>query len=275
LERDLAAWRAAGLISADTEAAIRAEVAARRRGLGLSGVLGLLGAVLIGFAAMSFVAANWQDMSKLSRIALLLGGLWAAYGAAGVLFRRNLPGFAHAAVLLGVALFGASIMLVAQMYHIDGHPPDAVLTWAAGALLAGVAVASNPTLGLAMLLVALWSGWETVLTGVVHWPFLLAWAAVAIAIAWRRWEGGLYSPPSCSQGGSSRSATFSTKVTRIRSWSHWVPRLPPPVSSPNGCRGCATTRLRSSATAARLPSPACSPCSSSSRPTWACRSFSG
>jgi uncharacterized membrane protein len=192
LDRDLARWRAAGLISPEAEAAIRADLATRARGPGLSAALGLLGAVLLGFGAMSFVAANWQEMSKLARIGLLLGTLWTSYGAAGVLFRRNLPGFANAAVLLGVALFGASIMLIAQMYHIDGNPPDAVLTWAAGALLAGVALGSNPALGLAMLLVALWSGWQTVLLDGVHWAFLLGWAAVAAAIAWRRWGAGLH-----------------------------------------------------------------------------------
>ncbi len=192
LERDLSRWRDAGLISPEAETAIRADVAASARGPGLSGVLGLLGAVLLGFAAMSFVAANWQEMPRLARIGLLLGGLWASYGAAGVLFRRNQPGFAHAAVLLGVAVFGASIMLIAQMYHIDGNPPDAVLTWAAGALLAGVALGSTPALGLAMLLVALWSGWQTALIDGVHWPFLLGWAAVTGAIVWERWPAGLH-----------------------------------------------------------------------------------
>ncbi len=34
------------------------------------------------------------------------------------------------AVLAGIALYGASIMLIAQMYHMDGNPPDAVLLWA-------------------------------------------------------------------------------------------------------------------------------------------------
>jgi uncharacterized membrane protein len=192
LQRDLVRWRDAGLITAASEAAIRADIAARSHGPGLSGVLGLLGAVLLGFAAMSFVAANWQEMSRLARVGLLLAGLWASYGAAGVLVQRNLPGFANAAVLLGTALFGASIMLIAQMYHIDGNPPDAVLTWGAGALLAGVALRSNPALGLAMLLVALWSGWQTTLLDGVHWAFLLGWAAVAAAIAWRRWSGGLH-----------------------------------------------------------------------------------
>jgi uncharacterized membrane protein len=141
---------------------------------------------------MSFVAANWQDMPRIFRLGLLLAGLWGCYGLAGVLFTRGFDGFGHAAVLAGVGMFGASIMLIAQMYHIDGNPPDEVLTWAIGALLAGVLLQSNPSLALAMILVGLWGGWETLLRDAVYWPFLLGWGAVSAAFLWRRWWPGLH-----------------------------------------------------------------------------------
>jgi uncharacterized membrane protein len=192
LERDLSRWRQEGWVSEAGAEAIRRDVAASGRGVALSTALAVLGAVLIGFAAMSFVAANWQDMSRLARLVLLLAGLWSCYGIAGALLVRGLGGFAEAAVLAGVGLFGASIMLIAQMYHIDGNPPDAVLTWAGGALLAGVVLRSNPALAAAMLLIVLWSGWQTVLIERVHWPFLLGWAAVSGALMWRRWVPGLH-----------------------------------------------------------------------------------
>lgn len=192
LERDLARWREQGWISDTGVEEIRRDLAATGRGIGLSTTLAVLGAVLIGFAAMSFVAANWQEMPRIGRFGLLLAGLWGCYGLAGSLFMRGLDGFAHAAILAGVGLFGASIMLIAQMYHIDGNPPDAVLTWAAGALLAGVLLRSNPALALTMLLIGLWSGWETGLREAVHWPFLIGWGAVAAAFIWRRWRPGLH-----------------------------------------------------------------------------------
>jgi uncharacterized membrane protein len=192
LDRDLPRWREAGWLSADGEAAIRADVAAQARTVELAPVLGILGAVLIGFGAMSFVAAHWSDMARLFRLALIFGALFGAYGLAGFLFERRHPAFAHAAILVGVALFGAGIMLVAQMYHIEGHPPGAVLVWALGALLAGVVLKSDPALALAMLLMGLWSGWEMSDSGSVHWAFLAGWGAVAAAIAWRRWVPGLH-----------------------------------------------------------------------------------
>lgn len=191
LSRDLSRWRAAGWVTDVGEERIRAEMGALRSGFGLSGVLAVLGAVLLGFAAMSFVAANWQDMSKLARLLVLGTGLVAAYGGAGVLFDRKLDGFAHAALLLGVAMFGASIMLIAQMYHMEGNPPDAVLTWAAGALGTGALVGSNPALAAAVLLTGLWSGWETSITGGVHWWFVPAIGLIMAAMAWRDWHAGL------------------------------------------------------------------------------------
>jgi len=193
LDRDLTRWRDAGWVTADGETAIRRELTAEQGGkLDLATALAILGAVLIGFGAMSFVAAHWSDMPRLFRLALIFGALLASYAIAGVLFERKHPTFAHAAVLAGVSIFGAGIMLIAQMFHIEGHPPDAVLTWALGALAAGVLLRSNPALAIAMLLVCLWSGWETGETSHVHWSFLWAWTAVAAAMAWQRWQGGLH-----------------------------------------------------------------------------------
>jgi len=193
LDRDLVRWREAGWISTDGETAIRRDVASAEGGkLDLATALGVLGAVLIGFGAMSFVAAHWSEMPRLFRLALIFGGLFASYGFAGALFERNHPTFAHAAILVGVSIFGAGIMLIAQMFHIEGHPPDAVLTWALGALGAGAILRSNPALAVAMLLMCLWGGWETSDDGSTFWPFLLGWSAVTAAIAWRRWEAGLH-----------------------------------------------------------------------------------
>jgi len=192
LDRDLARWREAGWLTAEGEASIRSDVASQGRKVELAPVLGILGAVLIGFGAMSFVAAHWDEMARLFRLALIFGALFGAYGLAGFLFEREHPAFAHAAILAGVALFGAGIMLIAQMYHIEGDPPEAVLTWALGALLAGVVLKSNPALAAAMLLMGLWSGWEMSESGTVHWAFLLGWGAVTAAFLWRAWGPGLH-----------------------------------------------------------------------------------
>jgi len=188
VERDLARWQTAGWVSEAGASAIRAELATRRSALGVAPIFAMLGAVLFGCAVMSFIAAHWTAMSKLARLALLLAGLWGCYGGAFSLFRRQLSAFAQAAVLGGIALYGASIMLIAQMYHMQGNPPDAVLMWALGALLAAVLVPSRPALAASFVLGVAWAVWERALAGVSHWEFLALWAAAAIAAAWLGWR---------------------------------------------------------------------------------------
>lgn len=192
VERDLDRWREAGWVSPDGAAAIRADLAGRRFGIGLAPSLAILGAVLIGFAVMSFVGANWQEMPRVVRLGLLTASLWASYVLAGVLFARGMDAFAHAAALLGASVFGASIMLISQMYHIDGHPPDAVLVWAIGTLLAGVLLNSNPALAFAAVLFGVWGWMESADTSEVFWPYLLGWAATAAAFFWQAWKPGLH-----------------------------------------------------------------------------------
>jgi uncharacterized membrane protein len=192
LDRDLARWRESGWLTSDNEANIRRDVDSRSSKVELPYVLGILGAVLISFGVMSFVAAHWAEMPRLVRLGMIFGGLCASYGIAGILFERDHPRFAHAAVLVGVAIFGAGIMLIAQMFHIEGNPPDGVLTWALGALLAGIVLQSNPALALAMLLMGLWTQWTVSDTGSVHWGFLLGWGAVTAAMLWRGWVPGLH-----------------------------------------------------------------------------------
>ncbi|MEQ1577253.1 MAG: DUF2157 domain-containing protein [Hyphomicrobium sp.] len=191
VERDLSRWREAGWVTVDGETAIRADLA-RTRGFNLATVLSMLAAVLLAFAVMSFVGANWQDMSKLLRIALLFTLLVGSTIAAGVFFERGLDGFGHACAMLGSAIFGANIMLISQMYHMDGNAPDAVLLWAGGALLSGLLLRSGPTLALAMVLVCFWAGWETNQRDEVFWPFLAAWAVVSAGFYWLKWRPGLH-----------------------------------------------------------------------------------
>lgn len=192
LKKDLERWRAADFIDDAAVRAIRADLASRGSGIGLPGVLAVLAAVLIGFAVMSFVAANWQDMSRVFRLGLLTALLWSMYALAGALFRRGLDAFGHAAVLAGCAIFGADLMLVSQMYHMDGNAPDVVLVWAAGTLLAGVLVRSNPAIVFALILFSIWGIWETGQREALHWPYLIPWALVSAAFYWQRFEPGVH-----------------------------------------------------------------------------------
>lgn len=193
LAADLPRWREAGWVTTHGEAAILKDAAAHSGGgIGLAQVLATLAAVLLGFAIMSFVASNWDEMSNALRIAVLFSAVALSYGAAAGLFAKGYDAFGHAAVLAGVSAFGASIMLIGQMYHLGGYPPHAVAMWAAGALLAGALARSNAALALAMILVVLWGGWEFALSNRIYWEALIGWAAVTAAFYAQRWWPGVH-----------------------------------------------------------------------------------
>ena len=151
-------------------------------------ILAILGAVLIGFAAMSFVAANWNEISKLAKLAMIFGAMWAAWIAAIMLEKRNHPAYAQAAVLAGLALFGAGIMLIAQIYHIVTDDPAGVLAWAIASLAAALLLPSRPALALGILLTVIWSVFAWQLDdSAPHWPFWILWAVsafIALRLAW-------------------------------------------------------------------------------------------
>jgi uncharacterized membrane protein len=192
LERDLERWQAAGWLTPSAAGAIRNDLDQKRRAFTAAPVLAILGAILFGFAAMSFVAAHWTGMSKLARLALLLATLWVCYGGAALLFQRRLQAFAHAALLGGIGVYGASIMLIAQMYHMEGNPADAILLWALGAWLAAVLARSAAALAATFALLAAWCLTERLENETALFSFLLAWSGAALTAAWLAWRPGLH-----------------------------------------------------------------------------------
>lgn len=188
LANDLERWAEQGLIAAPARDAMLEEYDSRTSTYSFSSVVALLGIICLCFAAMTFVAANWQEMPRMLRVALLLAAMWLSYGLACVARARQQDWLAQGAVLLGCGIFGASIMLVAQMYHMQGQASGAVLLWASGTIIAALALRATPALVLAILLFALWH-WQVVTLDarsfgkIVNYPFVLAWG-ISAAGAW-------------------------------------------------------------------------------------------
>ncbi|KNG94348.1 DUF2157 domain-containing protein [Pseudaestuariivita atlantica] len=180
-------WQARGVLPADQADALRADIGPEAAGRGFMGFVVIAGVVSLMFGAMTFVAANWEEMSRLARVLLIFAALWASWG--GVLYARMTGRTWLSAVLtlLACGLFGAGIMLISQMYHIQGNPRDAVWLWMLGTLAAAALAWSPMALALAFGLMALWH-----LLGVfddlapVNWLFLVPWlAGAALCLAMR------------------------------------------------------------------------------------------
>ena len=130
-ERKLKAWQDAGLIDAATVARIRAWEAEHSRPLALWAVIGI-GALAIGLGIVSVVAANWDEIPGLVRLAVhfavmagLAGWLWWREPA----LSANHPG-AHEAAVFVLGALGLGFMgHLGQVYQTSSPLWQPVGLW--------------------------------------------------------------------------------------------------------------------------------------------------
>ncbi|HKI61670.1 MAG TPA: DUF2157 domain-containing protein [Mariprofundaceae bacterium] len=188
LRRELPRWVEAGLVAPEKAPGILAHVAAESQRHSLASMFAVLGAVLLGVGVITFFAANWQEMPKIVKLLLLFGGMWAAFAtAAWSLGRASRGWLSESMLLLGVLMFGANIMLIAQIYHIEAHYPDGVLVWSLGALLVSWLLASPAAFVAGLMLAMLWSGMEAIDFSRLHWPFLIVLAGFSVLAVRQNW----------------------------------------------------------------------------------------
>jgi uncharacterized membrane protein len=133
IDRKLAAWQEAGLIDAQTAAAISAHEARHARPIALWAVIGI-GALAIGLGIISVVAANWEDVPGMVRLSihlalmLALGG-WLAWR--GETLERAQPWGLEAGLFvlgaLGLAFFGH----IGQVYQTSSPLWQPLAVWLA------------------------------------------------------------------------------------------------------------------------------------------------
>lgn len=153
-------WQRRGLVSAELGATLRDDIDASRTTRSFNAIAVVLGVVCLAFGAVTFVAANWDEMSRLARVILLFASLWASWGMAIFFQQRQQGWLAQCFVLLACALFGATIMLLGQIYHLQGDARDAVWLWAVGAFVGALLTRSIPALCLTIALFSLWGIWD-------------------------------------------------------------------------------------------------------------------
>jgi uncharacterized membrane protein len=136
LERDLTLWTGQGLIDAATAGRLLKEYDSRASSFSVGRVLMMIAALLFAAALLLLVAANWEAIPRLVRLIGIVGLIWGAYLAGGVLIMRGAERLAAAFLVVGTLAFGGAIALVGQMYHLSGDTFQAMLVWFAGAVVA-------------------------------------------------------------------------------------------------------------------------------------------
>lgn len=125
-ERKLVQWRNEGLIDQSTIERIlsfeKGQPSKRKIPLLL-----LIGLIFFALAVFSFIAANWQAIPDLLKVAVFVLLMWLFYIAAFYSEKKN---FSKPIIfrMLGLAMFGATILVTAQTFHFNIS--NSVLPWA-------------------------------------------------------------------------------------------------------------------------------------------------
>ncbi len=180
LRQEADRWRAEGWIDSD----LYDRLADRYRFEGLESeasgtfitILIGLGSVLVGLGILSFIAANWQSMSKLVRIAVVLGGLVAVNTSGFYLWQRSSSRrIGQGLLLLGGILLGANLALLAQLFQISADTFILFMGWSIGVILMAYALGLT-SLGVMAIALMGCGYWGAVMAGIDGRSIAPIWA---------------------------------------------------------------------------------------------------
>ncbi|HBC88887.1 MAG TPA: hypothetical protein DCZ94_18240 [Lentisphaeria bacterium] len=163
LLQEIETWISAGIIDraqADRISAIYPETKPSRNWGAL--IFSVIGAIIFGLGIILLFAYNWDAIPKFAKLAIIFSALAGAHGA-GFYFRtrgEKFSALSEAMFALGTMLFGSGIWLIAQIYNIDEHYPNAFIVWGAGALLLAWSLPSVVQGTMASILFVLWNSFE-------------------------------------------------------------------------------------------------------------------
>ena len=143
-------------------------------------VLIALGYLFIGLAVIVLIGENWENIPRAVRMGGLITLTLACNGIGLFAWQRNRPSLSVLWFFLGGLMYGASIMLIAQIYHIGEHFPDGILWWALGVLPIALLLRSNLIMALVSALAFLWFFVES---GMGYYPLLFP--LFLLALAWQ------------------------------------------------------------------------------------------
>lgn len=182
LQRDLDAWIEGGLVPADNRAAILDSVADGRR-VDASVALGVVGALLLGIAAIAFVAANWGEIPRLARFVLILAVFLGVTGAAAWTARGDArPILTNTLLMVAALVYAAAIGLTGQIFDIAGDPQRALRSAGLAAGLLAVAGRSSGAAIAALVLIGIGEFAGRFDGGNTRW--LVFAAPVGLGLAW-------------------------------------------------------------------------------------------
>lgn len=129
LKNDLDDWTKRGLLDASTAKRLLEDVDSRGNRFSIGTVLSMFAALLIAASILMLVAANWDAIPRVIKVAGIVGLIWVFHAAALVARARGADRIAAASLVLGAAAFGGAIALIGQLYHLSGDTFSAMFLW--------------------------------------------------------------------------------------------------------------------------------------------------
>lgn len=126
-----------------------------RKGFGYY-VLLALAALSCGKAVLLLVSHNWADLPRTARILALIIATLGLNGGGFVAWSRGREHLARVLFIVGSMMYGATIFLIAQIYHLQLDFPPGVLWWAIGIIPLAIASRSITVSLIATVLSTLW-----------------------------------------------------------------------------------------------------------------------
>jgi uncharacterized membrane protein len=120
-----------------------------------------LGGILLGLGVITFVAANWQAMSREWRAGLLFVALIGSnlLGFCLWQYTQRWQRLGQAMLLLGAFIMGANIALIGQIFHVGGALHGLFYMWSFGVLAMAYSLRFKPLGIISIILIGLgyWS----------------------------------------------------------------------------------------------------------------------
>ncbi len=132
LEHEGRSWTEQGIITNDQYKRILDLYPVQKRAIG---IIPILGSILVGLGILSFAAANWQDIAPLARLVMICVIMAGFYIAGERFLKKDHEKLGVALIGLGLAAFGAGIILIAQMFHLQAYGVTSFIVWGSIGLL--------------------------------------------------------------------------------------------------------------------------------------------
>ena len=106
-----------------------------------------VGSILLGLAVITFVAANWDALTRELKVIILLS-FFILINTTGFYFWNNYQGnlqhrFGSGLLLLGTLILGANIGLMSQLFHQSGAVYELYLVWAIAVIFMAYSLRMN------------------------------------------------------------------------------------------------------------------------------------